>query len=107
MHISAAIMMQLFCQLSFLRKGTGASCEVLSECREVSCPCACERSVSVVGSGHLRLSHSLVQITEKGVERKMIAGDKLPLWFEEIPVEPGFRPFAKPAEPAQEATTAA
>eukprot|EP00243_Klebsormidium_subtile_P011302 TRINITY_DN635_c0_g1_i2.p1 TRINITY_DN635_c0_g1~~TRINITY_DN635_c0_g1_i2.p1 ORF type:complete len:242 (-),score=62.16 TRINITY_DN635_c0_g1_i2:58-783(-) len=43
-------------------------------------------------------------ITEKGVERKMIPGDKLPLWFEEIPVEPGFRPFAKPAE---EATTAA
>jgi 20S proteasome subunit beta 1 len=39
-------------------------------------------------------------ITETGVERKMIAGDKLPLWFEEIPVEPGFKPFGKPTQEA-------
>jgi hypothetical protein len=56
-----------------------------------------QRSASRIDNG---FGSSLVQITETGVERKMIAGDKLPLWFEEIPVEPGFRPFGKPAQEA-------
>jgi hypothetical protein len=56
-----------------------------------------QRSASRIDNG---LFPFPVQITETGVERKMIAGDKLPLWFEEIPVEPGFKPFGKPTQEA-------